>query len=204
MTEATTSDTTSASETSPRPSEYEALGRSIGKLVTEKQAAYGDSFGKSGEIMRILYPDGIQSSQMDDALAITRMVDKLFRIATRKDAFGESPYKDIAGYAILGAIRHAKEKAEKTARRAIVSFESEIVERMAEEIKKEVDAEIIGSMLRPSGSKDYYKSSDWLLDKTLRRFNPGQIAEECRVTKRTILNWYKRHKMEPYAPPPRE
>jgi hypothetical protein len=35
-------------------------------------------------------------------LAITRILDKLFRIATRKDAFGESPFKDIAGYGILG------------------------------------------------------------------------------------------------------
>jgi hypothetical protein len=35
-------------------------------------------------------------------LAITRIVDKLFRIATKKDAFGENPFKDIAGYGILG------------------------------------------------------------------------------------------------------
>lgn len=42
-------------------------------------------------------------------LAITRIVDKLFRIATDKDAFGESPFKDIAGYGILG-LANAKEK----------------------------------------------------------------------------------------------
>jgi hypothetical protein len=35
-------------------------------------------------------------------LAVTRIVDKLFRIATDKDAFGENPFKDIAGYGILG------------------------------------------------------------------------------------------------------
>jgi len=35
-------------------------------------------------------------------LAITRVLDKLFRLATRKDAFGESPWNDICGYAILG------------------------------------------------------------------------------------------------------
>jgi hypothetical protein len=29
-------------------------------------------------------------------------IGKLFRIATKKDAFGESPFKDIAGYGILG------------------------------------------------------------------------------------------------------
>jgi len=32
-------------------------------------------------------------------------VDKLFRIATDKDALGESTYRDIAGYGILGAFR---------------------------------------------------------------------------------------------------
>lgn len=84
---------------------YGALGMEVGELVTEKQAAYGDSFGKSGEVLRILYPDGISPEQIDDALCVVRIVDKLFRIATDRDALGESPYRDIAGYALLGAAR---------------------------------------------------------------------------------------------------
>jgi hypothetical protein len=32
-------------------------------------------------------------------------LDKLFRIATARDALGESPYRDIAGYGLLGAAR---------------------------------------------------------------------------------------------------
>lgn len=91
---------------------YAELGKSIGDLVAQKQAAYGDSFGKSGDIMRILYPDGIKPEQMDDALGIVRVVDKLFRIATKKDAFGESPWKDICGYGLLGW--GADEKKKKT------------------------------------------------------------------------------------------
>ena len=83
-------------------SEYEELGASIGITVAEKQKAYGDSFGKAGGVLRILYPDGIRPEQYDDALAVTRIIDKLFRIATNGDAFGESPYRDIAGYGILG------------------------------------------------------------------------------------------------------
>ena len=83
-------------------SEYERLGASIGITVADKQAAYGDSFGRSGSLLRILYPDGIRPEQYDDALAVTRIIDKLFRIATDRDALGESPYRDIAGYAILG------------------------------------------------------------------------------------------------------
>jgi len=85
---------------------YKKLGEEIGKLVDEKQTAYGDSFGKSGGVMKILYPDGIRPDQFDDALVIVRIIDKLFRIATKKDAFGESPYGDIAGYGLLGFQRN--------------------------------------------------------------------------------------------------
>jgi hypothetical protein len=86
-------------------SDFERIGVEVGRLVEEKQAAYGDSFGKSGEVMRQLYPNGIRPEQMDDALAVVRVVDKLFRIATKKDAFGESPWRDIAGYGLLGTGR---------------------------------------------------------------------------------------------------
>lgn len=90
------------------PSTYETLGAEIGRLVQEKQAAYGSSFQKAGDIMRILYPEGISPEKMDDALTIVRMLDKMFRIASDKDAFGESPYRDLAGYSLLGAKRSAK------------------------------------------------------------------------------------------------
>jgi hypothetical protein len=82
---------------------FEKLGARIGKLVERKQNFYGNSFGKSGDIMRILYPTGIALDQMDDALAVVRVIDKLFRIATDRDALGESPFFDIAGYGLLGA-----------------------------------------------------------------------------------------------------
>lgn len=83
---------------------YAEMGRLLGELTQMKNTAYGDSFAKSGEILAILYPKGISPDQYRDALAIVRVIDKLFRIATRKDAFGESPWKDIAGYGILGAV----------------------------------------------------------------------------------------------------
>jgi hypothetical protein len=81
---------------------YEEIGVEIGKLVQEKNSAYGDSFGQSCRILEVLYPSGIQPSQYRDALAITRVIDKLFRLANKKDAFGESPWRDICGYSILG------------------------------------------------------------------------------------------------------
>jgi len=81
---------------------YKDIGTEIGTLVDEKNAAYGSSFAESHKILSVLYPNGIKPEQYTDALAIIRVIDKLFRIATAKDAFGESPWRDIAGYAILG------------------------------------------------------------------------------------------------------
>jgi len=86
-------------------SQYNAQALKTAQLVEEKQAAYGDSFGKSGAVMRILYPDGISPEQMDDALVVVRVIDKLFRIATDRDAFGESPWRDIMGYSLLAVVR---------------------------------------------------------------------------------------------------
>ena len=69
---------------------FEKIGTDIGKLVDQKNAAYGSSFEKSEQILQVLYPEGIKPGQYKDMLAITRIVDKLFRIATNKDAFGEN------------------------------------------------------------------------------------------------------------------
>ena len=82
---------------------YEEEGQKIGKLVDEKNHAYGDSFRLSGGILKILYPKGVKPEQYDDMLAIVRVIDKIFRIATDRDALGESPWVDIVGYGILRA-----------------------------------------------------------------------------------------------------
>jgi hypothetical protein len=91
------------------------LAVELGTLLNKKNAAYGDSFLKGGKIFELLYPDGIRCDQYIDALAIIRVVDKLFRIATHKKAFGESPWKDICGYALLGATNDATMDAEASA-----------------------------------------------------------------------------------------
>lgn len=80
---------------------YETIGREIGKLTDEKNAAYGDSAAKGSTFIKLLYPDGIKPEQYGDVLFLIRDFDKSMRIATRKDAFGENPWKDKAGYAIL-------------------------------------------------------------------------------------------------------
>ncbi len=92
----------------PTNTTYPDLGREIGELVASKQKAYGSSFQKAGDVMRILYPEGISPEKMDDALAIVRVIDKLFRLATDKTAFGESAWGDVCGYSLLGLARDRK------------------------------------------------------------------------------------------------
>jgi hypothetical protein len=85
------------------------IATKLGKLVEEKNAAYGSAFQNAGKVLQVLYPDGIRPDQMIDALIVTRILDKLFRIANRKNAFGESPYGDISGYGILGMLNDEDE-----------------------------------------------------------------------------------------------
>lgn len=89
----------------PGRATYHRIAAEVADLVGKKQAAYGDSFGKSGAVMRILYPGGIRPDQMDDALVVVRILDKLFRIATDRDALGEDPWLDVNGYSLLAASR---------------------------------------------------------------------------------------------------
>ena len=86
---------------------YTQEALNLAELVIRKQMAYGDSFGRSQEIIRVLYPNGISPDQYLDALAVIRVIDKLFRIANQKSAFGEDPWRDIAGYGLLSVV-HSK------------------------------------------------------------------------------------------------
>lgn len=89
---------------------FEEIGAEIGKLVDEKNESYGSSYAHSSKIIQQLYPNGVQPHQYQDMLVVVRIIDKLFRIANRKDAFGESPWKDIAGYGILGEAEDQRRK----------------------------------------------------------------------------------------------
>lgn len=77
------------------------IGNEIGLLLREKNAAYGNAFEESEKVIRVLFPEGVPPEKYQDFLTITRIIDKLFRIATDKNAFNEDPWRDIAGYAIL-------------------------------------------------------------------------------------------------------
>jgi hypothetical protein len=94
------------------PKKYEKLAQEIGALVDKKNRAYGSSFDESNKILQVLYPHGVDIEKYADFLAVTRIIDKLFRIATDADAFNEDPWMDIAGYGLLGTARKLKEKDE--------------------------------------------------------------------------------------------
>jgi hypothetical protein len=98
--------TSSTAEATPREPIHDRIRRvgvEVADLCREKNLAYGSSFQKTGEFLRLLYPDGIRPEQYVDLGLLFRIFDKQMRIATRKDAFGESPFRDIAGYGMMGA-----------------------------------------------------------------------------------------------------
>ena len=80
---------------------YEDVALKIGKLVGEKNKAYGNSFTRSGEILKILYPDGVMTEDYTTLLCITRIIDKLFRASTSRNDLKEDPFEDIGGYCLL-------------------------------------------------------------------------------------------------------
>lgn len=90
---------------------YKAIAESVASVVESKQSAYGNSFGQADKVFNLLYPNGIHAEQMKDALTLVRILDKMFRIATQKDAYGENPYMDIAGYCLLAVKRREDEEA---------------------------------------------------------------------------------------------
>lgn len=82
---------------------FENIGRILGELVDDKQQAYGDAITAVEQLMKVLYPNGVKIEQYRDMLLMVRIMDKQCRIAKGdKTAFGESPFRDIAGYGLLG------------------------------------------------------------------------------------------------------
>lgn len=89
-----------------KPAPYEKLGSEIGAMTDSKAAQYGQSAEKSTEVFRVLYPNGIPTHAYANALLVIRVIDKLCRIANQgedgRDKGGESPWRDIAGYGLIG------------------------------------------------------------------------------------------------------
>lgn len=82
-------------------------GEEITAIVREKNKAYGDSVNKTISQLTSLFPDGIRPHQYRDLLLMVRVLDKFNRLADGDpSAFDEVPWRDIAGYAIIGMAQH--------------------------------------------------------------------------------------------------
>lgn len=88
--------------------DFKKVSDKIYQIVTDKNKKYGDSFNTVGDILRILYPEGVQPEQFDDLLTVTRILDKLSRIATNNLGDEEDPWTDICGYGLLSMERNSR------------------------------------------------------------------------------------------------
>jgi len=77
--------------------DYIKAATEIGNVVEDKNKNYGDSFSKSVDFLKLLYPTGIPVESFADAPLILRIFDKLKRIASNKTSYDEDPYKDLIG-----------------------------------------------------------------------------------------------------------
>ena len=93
---------------------FQQVGGSVADLLTQKRISYGDSYSLSTHILALLYPHGITTLDYGNLLAILRIVEKLFRAAKSSDPDGESPFFDIAGYAMLVLATEERDKPLKT------------------------------------------------------------------------------------------
>ena len=92
---------------------YEKMGLELGKLVDEKQLAYGDAMTVCQKVLEVhleRYYDSsggfyrISPALLEHIIRQVRIIDKQCRIFSNPegDLMGESPYMDIAGYGLLG------------------------------------------------------------------------------------------------------
>lgn len=80
---------------------FEELGRELGALVDEKNAAYGPAIETSAKALALLYPNGMKPDQYVKALVLARMWDKFSRVANDAEyQFLEDSWLDLAGYAL--------------------------------------------------------------------------------------------------------
>ena len=95
-----------------RKIEIQNLAHRIGAITADKNVAYGSSFEQTQPFLSVLYPNGIAPGQFGNALLFARIFDKMARIVTDQDAFGENPWEDIAGYGLCGALMSRKNNRE--------------------------------------------------------------------------------------------
>ena len=91
---------------------YKQLASELGSLVDTKNKAYGNSFNKTAEMIKLFLQDyqnedgtfTIPECMVEVISRQTRFIDKQSRIFNNPsgDLMDESPYSDMAGYSLLG------------------------------------------------------------------------------------------------------
>lgn len=79
--------------------DFQTIGKEIGNLVSEKNKAYNNSLNSVGDILKILYPNGIKIEEYHIVSTLVRLLDKLKRMSA--DPNNQENYIDLAGYCIL-------------------------------------------------------------------------------------------------------
>ena len=153
---------------------YQELANTIGALVDQKNEAYGNSFDQAGEFLKMLYPQGVSPENYNDMLCIVRMFDKLKRIATKKDAFGEDPFADIVGYALLAVHRNKQEK-----RGEEVGDKQLLMEKT---VLKEVSESVVASE-----ATEYFKKFDLTTPVySIKKFDPNHQETHTTVEREML------------------
>lgn len=83
---------------------YKKIVGDLLEMVLEKQKSYGNAVEKVPDLIRVLYPNGIPQAAYTESLMITRVCDKLMRIATAHNngrIADSDAWSDILGYALI-------------------------------------------------------------------------------------------------------
>ena len=161
---------------------YTDLAEKIGKLVDDKNAAYGSSFDQAGDFLKLLYPNGIPVDSYTDMLCVVRIFDKLKRIATRKDAFGESPYGDIVGYGLLGLYKdggaNKVENAEPVSEpEPYTPAPNDVIQARAEEAAEKKSEQEKSFEEKRTDEQGYYKLNTVMQDRAKAEYEEQQKAK---------------------------
>ncbi len=104
-------------------SKYQAITDEIAQILEEKESYYGPVYEDIGIVLTTLLAKS-KSINVQELLAITRIVDKLFRIANSAELDAHlDAWRDIAGYAILELSTLNKQKIAQTSNQSSTSTE---------------------------------------------------------------------------------
>lgn len=83
--------------------EYHPFTQDLDLMIARKNASYGDSVGKSAQMLAVVCPNGIPSKIFHRAHLLIRIMDKVCRLFSPTITTNEAidAWKDIAGYSRL-------------------------------------------------------------------------------------------------------